>query len=264
MTDDARGTVHRAVGGRDPGVTRRRYRFRPPRRPPASRTPIAARGDDGTWLSTVPRDQLMAAAEEIETRPGARTLPLYGVPFGVKDSIDVEGVPTTLSCPDFAYVASTTAPVVRRLPRRGARYTSARRTWTSSPPDSTATRTPYTIPRSVYGGEMISGGSSSGSALTGRAWPGAVRGGHRHRRLRPGACRAQRGRRVQTLARADQHRRAGPGMQVAGLHQRDGRLDRRCRPRLRRRRRPRRQRSVGRGSADRATTVHRSGSDCRP
>ena len=81
---------------------------------------IAARGDDGTWLSTVPRDQLLAAAEEIEKRPGARTLPLYGVPFGVKDSIDVEGVPTTLSCPDYAYVASTTAPVVRRLLDAGA------------------------------------------------------------------------------------------------------------------------------------------------
>ena len=58
---------------------------------------IAARGDDGTWLSTVPRDELIAAAEEIERRPGARTLPLYGVPFGVKDSIDVAGYPTTLS-----------------------------------------------------------------------------------------------------------------------------------------------------------------------
>jgi len=67
---------------------------------------IEARGDDGTWLSTVPREQLLSAAEQIETRPGARTLPLYGVPFGVKDSIDVEGVPTTLACPDYAYVAT--------------------------------------------------------------------------------------------------------------------------------------------------------------
>ena len=95
---------------------------------------IASRGDDGTWLSVVPRDQLLAAAEEIEKRPGARTLPLYGVPFGVKDSIDVEGVPTTLSCPDYAYVASTTAPAVRRLSTR-AHCTSERPTSTSSPPD---------------------------------------------------------------------------------------------------------------------------------
>jgi allophanate hydrolase len=125
---------------------------------------IAARGDDGTWLSTVPRDQLLAAAEEIETRSGARTLPLYGVPFGVKDSIDVEGVPTTLSCPDYAYVASTTAPVVRRLLEAGALYVG-KTNLDQFATGLNGTRTPYTIPRSVYGCEMISGGSSSGSAL---------------------------------------------------------------------------------------------------
>lgn len=125
---------------------------------------IAARGDDGTWLSTVPRSELLAAAEDIENRPGARTLPLYGVPFGVKDSIDVEGVPTTLSCPDYAYVADATAPVVRRLLDAGALYVGK----TSLDQFATGlngTRTPYPIPRSVYGDNMISGGSSSGSAL---------------------------------------------------------------------------------------------------
>jgi allophanate hydrolase len=125
---------------------------------------IAARGDDGTWLSTVPREQLIAAAEDIEKRPGARTLPLYGVPFGVKDSIDVQGVPTTLACPDYAYVATATAPAVQRLLDAGALYVGK----TSLDQFATGlngTRTPYTIPRSVYGGDLISGGSSSGSAL---------------------------------------------------------------------------------------------------
>ncbi|MCW2552471.1 MAG: Amidase [Mycobacterium sp.] len=125
---------------------------------------IAARGDDGTWLSTVPRDQLLAAAAEIENRPGARTLPLYGVPFGVKDSIDVEGVPTTLSCPDFSYVAAATAPVVRKLLDAGALYVG-KTNLDQFATGLNGTRTPYTVPRSVYGGEMISGGSSSGSAL---------------------------------------------------------------------------------------------------
>ncbi len=112
----------------------------------------------------MPREQLLAAAAEIENRPGARTLPLYGVPFGVKDSIDVAGVPTTLSCPDYAYVAQTTAPAVQRLLDAGALYVGK----TSLDQFATGlngTRTPYTIPRSVYGGELISGGSSSGSAL---------------------------------------------------------------------------------------------------
>ncbi|MCV7420169.1 allophanate hydrolase [Mycobacterium yunnanensis] len=125
---------------------------------------IAARGDDGTWLSTVPRDELLAAAADIENRPGARTLPLYGVPFGVKDSIDVEGVPTTLSCPDYAYVATATAPAVQRLLDAGALYVG-KTNLDQFATGLNGTRTPYTVPRSVYGGDMISGGSSSGSAL---------------------------------------------------------------------------------------------------
>jgi allophanate hydrolase len=125
---------------------------------------IVARGDDGTWVSTVPRDQLLTAAEEVEKRPGARTLPLYGVPFAVKDSIDVEGVPTTLSCPDYAYIASSTAPLVRRLLDAGAVYVG-KTNLDQFATGLNGTRTPYPIPRSVYGREMISGGSSSGSAV---------------------------------------------------------------------------------------------------
>ncbi|GAA1668111.1 hypothetical protein MMUR_37550 [Mycolicibacterium murale] len=125
---------------------------------------IAARGDDGTWLSTVPRDELLAAAREIENRPGARALPLYGVPFGVKDSIDVAGVPTTLSCPHFSYVATETAPVVARLLDAGALYVG-KTNLDQFATGLNGTRTPYTVPRSVYSADMISGGSSSGSAL---------------------------------------------------------------------------------------------------
>lgn len=125
---------------------------------------IAARGDDGTWLSTVPRDELLAAAAELEARPGARALPLYGVPFGVKDSIDVAGVPTTLSCPGYAYTAETTAPAVQRLLDAGALYVG-KTNLDQFATGLNGTRTPYTVPRSVFGGEMISGGSSSGSAL---------------------------------------------------------------------------------------------------
>lgn len=125
---------------------------------------ITARGDDGVWLWTVPRRDLLAAAAEIERRPGARALPLYGVPFGVKDSIDVAGVPTTLACPDYSYVATETAPIVQRLLDAGALFVGK----TSLDQFATGlngTRTPHPIPRSVFGGDLISGGSSSGSAL---------------------------------------------------------------------------------------------------
>ncbi|MFB8008397.1 allophanate hydrolase [Nocardia sp. NPDC056000] len=124
---------------------------------------IAARGDDGTWITPVPREQLLAAAAEIEQRPGARTLPLYGVPFGVKDSIDVAGWPTTLACPDFAYTATETAPAVQRLLDAGALFVG-KTNLDQFATGLNGTRTPYPIPRSVFGGDLISGGSSSGSA----------------------------------------------------------------------------------------------------
>ncbi|WP_067687279.1 allophanate hydrolase [Nocardia jejuensis] len=125
---------------------------------------IAARGDDGTWITAVPRERLLAAAAEIEQRAGARTLPLYGVPFGVKDSIDVAGWPTTLACPDFAYVATDTAPAVQRLLDAGALFVG-KTNLDQFATGLNGTRTPYPIPRSVFGGNLISGGSSSGSAL---------------------------------------------------------------------------------------------------
>ncbi|MBH0776551.1 allophanate hydrolase [Nocardia bovistercoris] len=125
---------------------------------------IAARGADGTWITPVPRERLIAAAAEIERRPGARTLPLYGVPFGVKDSIDVAGWPTTLACPDYAYTATDTAPAVRRLLDAGALFVG-KTNLDQFATGLNGTRTPYPVPRSVFGGDLISGGSSSGSAL---------------------------------------------------------------------------------------------------
>ena len=42
-------------------------------------------------------------------------LPLYGVPFVVKDSIDLASTPTTAGCPAFAYTPSESVLVVQRL-----------------------------------------------------------------------------------------------------------------------------------------------------
>jgi allophanate hydrolase len=125
---------------------------------------IESRGDDGTWITPLSRAELLEAARALESRPDARDLPLYGVPFGVKDSIDVSGQPTTLACPEYAYVASETAPVVTALLEAGALYVG-KTNLDQFATGLNGTRTPYTIPRSVFGNEIISGGSSSGSAL---------------------------------------------------------------------------------------------------
>jgi allophanate hydrolase len=125
---------------------------------------IADRGDDGAWISTVEPSELLLRAKQLEAHPDPTGLPLYGIPFGVKDSIDVAGVPTTLACPDYAYVPDRTAPVVQRLVDAGAIYVG-KTNLDQFATGLNGTRTPYGLPRSVFGGGLISGGSSSGSAL---------------------------------------------------------------------------------------------------
>jgi allophanate hydrolase len=125
---------------------------------------IAERGDDGTWIAVADRFDLLARARQLESEPGAPDLPLYGIPFGVKDSIDVAGWPTTLACPGYAYVAEETAPVVQRLLDAGA-ILIGKNNLDQFATGLNGTRTPHPIPRSVFGRDLISGGSSSGSAL---------------------------------------------------------------------------------------------------
>ena len=125
-------------------------------------TTIEAQGDDGVWISVASRAALLARARELESL--ARSLPLWGVPFGVKDSVDIAAWETTLACPGYAYTATETAPVVAALLAAGA-ILVGKTNLDQFATGLSGTRTPYTIPRSVYGRELISGGSSSGSAV---------------------------------------------------------------------------------------------------
>ena len=111
---------------------------------------IGARGDDGTWISVADEADLAARATELEQRVDPATAPLYGVPFGVKDSIDVAGVLTTLACPDYAYRATATAPVVERLLAAGAIYVG-KTNLDQFATGLNGTRTPYPIPAASSG-----------------------------------------------------------------------------------------------------------------
>ncbi len=124
---------------------------------------IAERGDDGAWITVLDETEMLLRAKDLE-RTGAHALPLFGIPFGVKDSLDVAGLPTTLACPGYAYVPDRTAPAVQRLLDAGAMLVG-KTNLDQFATGLTGTRTPYTQPHSVYGPQLISGGSSSGSAL---------------------------------------------------------------------------------------------------
>ena len=125
---------------------------------------ISERGADGVWISVADEEAVLARCAGLAEVDDPSTLPLWGIPFGVKDSIDIAGWPTTLACPAYAYVATETAPVVQRLLDAGA-VLIGKTNLDQFATGLNGTRTPYPTPHSVYGQDLISGGSSSGSAL---------------------------------------------------------------------------------------------------
>lgn len=119
-------------------------------------------GDTGIFLCLFPKEELRATAARLgEFNPD---LPLWGIPFVIKDNIDVAGKPTTAACPDFTYLPDQTAFVVKRLQAAGALLLGKTNL------DQFATglvgmRTPYGAPKNTFDPDIVPGGSSSGSAV---------------------------------------------------------------------------------------------------
>ncbi len=64
---------------------------------------IASGPLEPVWISLVPREVSLTRARKLEADSVAAAKPLFGVPFAVKDNIDVAGVPTTAGCPAYSY-----------------------------------------------------------------------------------------------------------------------------------------------------------------
>ena len=117
------------------------------------------------WISRVPEALLYSQARQIDERVASgESLPLAGVPFAVKDNIDVAGLTTTAACPDFAYRPAVNAPVVERLLEAGA-VVVGKTNLDQFATGLTGTRSPYGSLGCVLNREYVSGGSSSGSAV---------------------------------------------------------------------------------------------------
>ncbi len=123
---------------------------------------IEARGDDGAWIWRPQWDELLAMARQIASDPA--TQPLYGVPFAVKDNIDVVGWPTTAGCEAFGHVAEADAAVIAKLKAAGA-IPIGKTNLDQFATGLVGTRSPYGVPSSVFSAAHVSGGSSSGSAV---------------------------------------------------------------------------------------------------
>ena len=115
------------------------------------------------WISRFEDARLLAAARELATRDPA-SLPLYGIPFAVKDNIDLAGLATTAACPAFAYQPGESAHVVARLVAAGA-LPVGKTNLDQFATGLVGTRSPYGACGNSFNPEYISGGSSSGSAV---------------------------------------------------------------------------------------------------
>jgi allophanate hydrolase len=116
------------------------------------------------WISLVDREAALSRAHELEQSASSLALPLYGIPFAVKDNMDVAGMQTTAACPDYAYTPATTATVIRKLEQAGA-ILIGKTNLDQFATGLVGVRSPYGTCSSVFDPEYISGGSSSGSAV---------------------------------------------------------------------------------------------------
>lgn len=119
-------------------------------------------GDPAIWIDVESAAQLRRTASRLR-EVDREALPLWGVPFGVKDNIDVEARTTTCGVPGLARRASQSATVVRRLVAAGAVYVG-KTNLDQLATGLVGTRSPYGTPVNPLDSTRIPGGSSSGSA----------------------------------------------------------------------------------------------------
>ena len=148
--------------------------YRSGKRTPSAMVETLRSGDDEAydcaWICKVAPDVLKRRASQLEQLLRADSqaidrLPLYGIPFAVKDNIDVAGLPTTAACPAFSYVPERSATAVEKLEAAGA-IVVGKTNLDQFATGLVGTRSPYGAVPNAFRPEYISGGSSSGSAVT--------------------------------------------------------------------------------------------------
>jgi allophanate hydrolase len=124
---------------------------------------LGASPQRNVWITRLSRTEVMAYVAALEGK-SIPELPLYGVPFAIKDNIDLAGVPTTAGCKEYAYVPSRSATVVQKLIDAGA-IPIGKTNLDQFATGLVGVRSPYGACANSFDPAFISGGSSSGSAV---------------------------------------------------------------------------------------------------
>jgi len=118
--------------------------------------------DDPAWIVLCDERFIDAQLQRLEAG-SPQSLPLFGVPFAVKDNIDVAALPTTAGCPAFATTPTRHASVVQRLLDAGA-VLVGKTNLDQFATGLVGTRSPYGAVANPFDPAYVCGGSSSGSA----------------------------------------------------------------------------------------------------
>lgn len=116
------------------------------------------------WIRRLTLANMLIYAKNLEGKDPA-SLPLYGIPFAIKDNIDLAGTPTTAACPDFAFTPEKSATVVQKLIDAGA-IPVGKTNLDQFATGLVGTRSPYGACKNSINPAYISGGSSAGSAVS--------------------------------------------------------------------------------------------------
>lgn len=127
----------------------------------------AAHETDGIWIVEPSAELIEPYLEALEAMGDEERAakPLWGIPFAIKDNIDLADVPTTAGCPAYAYTPQESATVVRLLIEAGA-FPVGKTNLDQFATGLVGTRSPYGECENALRPELISGGSSSGSAVS--------------------------------------------------------------------------------------------------
>ncbi len=123
---------------------------------------IATANDPGIFISLTPEGDANDMARALGAFSPNR--PLWGVPFAVKDNIDLAGLATTAACPAFAYRPTESAFAVQRLIDAGA-IPIGKTNLDQFATGLVGVRTPYAVPKNAFDAAIVPGGSSSGSGV---------------------------------------------------------------------------------------------------